>query len=391
LAGLPLIVASCLIADWSAGSEESVPICPVDGQPMARKLRSFIGVSGKELHYGNPHQPDVAAVSLLLQDAGVHYVATKIHWKLLEPSPGQYNWYFYDYIFEAFADAGLAPMVAIRSTPAWASTNPTSQHYDLYPPADINDWTSIVGVIVDRYGLEVKDWSMWNEPNQPEFFLGTDQEYLALVNAGYRRVKELDPHARVWAPGGANHPWNSSHSLNEFLLQYGHFDVLSVNAFFYDLASMMDTVQQTQALLNQYGRPWVPISVTEVNFIETIVDCDEFSSWPQEQHAENLRSIYACLANAGADSVFWFKSTDTGGWCPSGSINRNGLVDENLVPKLPYWAVFDLAHRLPEPIYLDGFETGDTTAWSLTDPPFTNGFHDGFDMGDTSGWSATAP
>jgi hypothetical protein len=335
---------------------------------MADIMRTIIGVSSKELHFGNPQQPNVDTVSQSLADAGVHYIATKIHWSLLETNPGDLRWHFYDDTFEAFATHGLVPVVTIRGTPPWASTNPQAPRPDLYPPADINDWTNIVGAIVDRYGSQIHNWVMWNEPNQPEFFLGTYEEYITLLNAGFQTVKQRDPHARVWAPAGANHPWNDSNSLNELLLQSGQFDVLSMHAFFFDLESMMNTVQQARALLAQYERPNVHISVTEVNFIETIVDCDIFSNWPEEQHAENLRSIYACLANAGADSVFWYKSTDTGGNCPSGQINRNGLLDESLVPKQPYWALSDIAHRLPDPILVDGFYSGDTSVWSAAVP-----------------------
>ena len=79
-AGLLLLVGSSLCADFAVSSERELPVCPVNGHPMPRLMRSFIGVSAKELHWGNPHHPDVAVTAEALGDAGIHYAAIKLLW-----------------------------------------------------------------------------------------------------------------------------------------------------------------------------------------------------------------------------------------------------------------------------------------------------------------------
>ena len=150
-------------------------------------------------------------------------------------------------------------------------------------------------------------------------------------------------------------------------MDQGSFDVFSVHLYMWEVADMYDAVVALRAGLDLRGLQSVPLIVDELNHAELIVDCEAYSARPPEYHARLLRDYYACLGNAGADGVFWFKSTDTGTRCDDGSVTRDGVLDSALQPKAAYWELKEIADHIqsvaPDLIFVDGFESGTTHRW----------------------------
>jgi GH35 family endo-1,4-beta-xylanase len=334
---------------------------------MAPVAPAFAGVSAKELEPFNPDRPDAAVVARRIAEAGVVRVGNKVHWELLEPERGEPLWDLYDQRFADFAAQGLEPVVTLRGTAPWASSQPGAERPELFPPERIEDWTAFVDAVVRRYSPWVRDWEIWNEPNGDDYFLGTPGDYVDLLNAAYPVIKAADPGATVWAPAVAFHPWSDDAlAFVEQVVATGRFDVLSLHLYFSSAAEMVATVEQVRDLLSTYGRGDVPLRITEVNRVESITDCEGFSDQPPAEHAAALAGILACLANAGVEQVLWFKATDTSQRCADGRRLRNGLLDEWLEPKAPYWTLAGIVEGLVAAtrIFADGFESGDLSGWS---------------------------
>jgi len=308
------------------------PVCAVDAQPMAEVGPEFFNVCGKEI---SSRFPGFESLLENLAASNASGIGTTIHWEHLERVPGQPDWCDPDELLSGFVAAGLDPLVTLYGTPAWASSRPSAEQYWLNPAADLEDWRAFVATAVARYGAAgrgfVHRWEVWNEPNLSVFFAGQAEEYVELLNTAYQAVKQADEKALVYAPAVVFHPWDmdSAGAFLDTVISAGSFDVLSIHLYLAEPEDFYQTVTMVRRKLDAAGLPHIPVAVTEVNAIGSIVDCRTFSELDESWHAEFLRATLACLANAGADSVYWFKSTDRGQLCglPDDDVDLlNGLL-----------------------------------------------------------------
>ncbi len=361
----PLCVfALIVLMSSSAPVSAELPVCPIDETQMAQVPPELIGVSVKGLATDS-----AGVVAQRMRSAHVQSVHLTISWSRVETARGVFNWSYYDGLVAPFLEQGIEVSISIVSTPLWATSQPLADFYWRYPPADLVDWTNFVAAAVAHFP-ETRDWGVWNEPNQPGFWLGTIGEYVEMLDAAYPVIHAVNEGARVAAPTMTYHPWSQAQvdtlAWTERVITESTFDVFSMNTFYFTVDDMVDAINHNRELLDFNGLEDMPISVFEVNLVETVVDCTNFSSQPEEFHATNLQDIYSCFANAGVESLYWFKASDTQMCNDDNSvINRNGLLNELLEPKEPYNALRDIAFELNDGIFADYFESGDTSAWSL--------------------------
>ncbi len=131
-----------------------------------------------------------------------------------------YDWRIMDRIFDAYAEAGVRPLVQIGFTPEALSgdTGPYRHDWSLEanystittgwaaPPKDLGKWTDLIKAwathALERYGREtVADWlwEVWNEPDGA-YWTGTTAEFCEMFDATVRAVKSVLPEARVGGP-----------------------------------------------------------------------------------------------------------------------------------------------------------------------------------------------
>jgi xylan 1,4-beta-xylosidase len=97
-----------------------------------------------------------------------------------------------------------------------ASGTKTCFHYkgNITPPADYDKWKDFIHAftahLVERYGLEeVKQWffEVWNEPNLPFFFDGTQEDYFKLYQASAEAIKSVNQELKVGGPSTSINAW----------------------------------------------------------------------------------------------------------------------------------------------------------------------------------------
>ena len=150
-----------------------------------------------------------------------------------------YDWTIMDKIFDAYVEAGNAPLVQIGFTPeALSDFDGDYKHHwepaDKYatimtgwasPPNDLKKWGELVYAwarhLADRYGEEKVSswpWEVWNEPDGL-YWHGTIPDYCEMYDVSAKAVKRALPKARVGGPhtcGGFSNP-KAQTFLRQFL------------------------------------------------------------------------------------------------------------------------------------------------------------------------------
>jgi len=130
---------------------------------------------------------------------------------VIEPVKGQYDWTDPDKRVNALAKAGFPIAAQFLYTPTWASPHPErdqiricTREANCYAPVEMADFDRFVRAAVERYKDRVKIWEIWNEPSMPDqsvFWYDSPENYVKLLETGYKAVKETQPEAEVWIGG----------------------------------------------------------------------------------------------------------------------------------------------------------------------------------------------
>jgi hypothetical protein len=149
----------------------------------------------------------------MIADAGFKWIRQQFPWYDIEiAGKGDFQdcrhanggpcidaWAKYDNIVELAEQHGISISARLEAPPRWAQTTPG----DFAPPANLEDFGDYVAAVVDRYKGRVTHYQIWNEPNNyPEWGEQpvNPEEFTKLLCTAYRRIKEVDPNAKVLAP-----------------------------------------------------------------------------------------------------------------------------------------------------------------------------------------------
>ena len=362
-----------------------MPVACVPGELPATVTQDFLGMGMKEAGpwmnnitvNGVPWMtynitvngvPYMTWISGRLRDAGTRTVITRMAWSTVEVKDDQFEWAGRDSTIDAIADSGLTPVVAISNTPAWAAATGDKSGAD--PPDDMREWEEFVSAAVRRYGPNnqmygparsgtVRDWKIWNEPNGRGFWRGTREQYIELLNSAYATIKSEDSGARVWAPGVVYHEnnkastgYNNPDAWVDAIIAGGRFDVFTIHVYLRDPVEIRDVTRRVRQKLDAAGKKEVPLAVTELNIFDQDGGCP-YGDLKEAQQAENLRRAYACVADGGAASAYWFTATDRpSGSCPSATTEGRGWIRTGVFTrdppreKLSYYALREIGVAL---------------------------------------------
>src|SRR4051794_31212863 len=120
----------------------------------------------------DPAFKDVAAL-------GVHSMRLVLYWHDVAPqpdsrvkpqfdetSPSSYDWGAYDAVVDGIKARGWNLLLTVSGpVPRWA----TNGARDTLTRPSPNEFRKFVQAVAAHYGSKVDSWSVWNEPNQPQF------------------------------------------------------------------------------------------------------------------------------------------------------------------------------------------------------------------------------
>ncbi len=172
-----------------------------------------------ELHDLSPVPVHIRAHFLLATGGGkpeLKWSSTNVYTEDAQGKP-VYDWTILDQIFDAYAAAGVRPMVELGFMPKALSSHPDPYHIPWptkpgdvegwsFPPKDYVRWGElayqVAAHMAHRYGKDaVADWywEIWNEPDI-FYWHGTQEEYDKLYDYAVAGVKRAIPEARVGGP-----------------------------------------------------------------------------------------------------------------------------------------------------------------------------------------------
>lgn len=228
------------------------------------------------------------------------------YWLTLEPSSGVFNWTAMDGTINLGKQNNVKDFIyTFGLVPQWAATSPLDPCTKGWipagscsPPADMNAFDDFATHVVQRYCGVVTYYEPWNEPNNLQFWDGTNAQLLTIAQHVYHIAK--DPANcgctdGVCAPGGGTNPnrvllppitgiygepWNDLKWLGAYLASagttYPYADIVAFHGYVpwwnsegikYQspeaLASNMPAFKQ---LLAQHGLGNLPLWNTEGSF-----------------------------------------------------------------------------------------------------------------------------
>jgi hypothetical protein len=292
----------------------------------------------------------------MARDAGVKWSREDFSWGRIEPRRGQFDWSYYDNLVACARRNGITVYAIVGYWTGW--TKP-------YTPEGIADYVSFVRELVRRYGKEIKQWEIWNEPNI-FFWQGPRDMYAELLTKSYAAIKEIDPEAQVLglSTAGIDHKY-----IARMLELNAPFDILTIHpyrthlndqVFIEDLKKVSDQVKLS-------GDRRRPVWLTEMGWAthtphNTVRQ--DFAPNTLRTQAELIARSYLCAIVSGVEPrTFWYNFRNDGD-DPSYFEHQMGILYNDFSPKPAYVAYATLTHVLQ----------GKTLAGPVPVPPGVLGF-----------------
>ena len=287
---------------------------------------------------------------LLARDAGLTHLRVSIGWDGVEPADDQFDWAFWDgFIPLAVEEYGITLIPYVCYTPDWAADVVGGEDPAMTrPPRDMAEFEEFMREAAGRYAMWIDSWEIWNEPDNPAYWTGTEEEFGALVGAGARAVRAADPDAVVVLGGIA---WDLSYlgALLDDAELVGAIDVVNLHNYFETwspepLEAITPYVLRAAELVRRYGdgeRLWM----AEVGYStfrrggyvsDQYVAAFPYEHTPEYQAVHLLRTLTLLAASGEIDLVAWYEIADLpSGEQVIGDVNNRhlGVVDVDRNPK----------------------------------------------------------
>jgi len=194
---LPLLLALLpAMLMLGAAQAQLAPLALVPAETAARFEPAYFGM---HVHNdGNQRNwPDIPIGSLRLWDAGVM-------WNGIEPTPNRFDFGRLDMYVDWAERRGIEVLLPLGVPPRWASARPDeAAPYGpgtAAEPGSLRTWRGYVRAVAERYRGRIAAYQVWNEVTEKQFFSGSMDTLVALVQAAADEVRKADPAALLVAP-----------------------------------------------------------------------------------------------------------------------------------------------------------------------------------------------
>jgi hypothetical protein len=380
-------------------------LAPGTGQPQVTGLPpEFFGLSGVQLSW-LPAEDRSTEIALAAA-CGARFIGLDFDWRRIEPEKGRYVWEETDEIVALARRHGLRLVPMLLYTPRWASSASFAPlDYHRAPPISYHDYRDFVYAVVNRYkpcgqsrltadGYGITDWIIWNEPSvsaageapQPgQFWIGSLEEYIQLLRAGYEGAHAADPNCNVlnggladvfWAVGKGdivtalerlydpNGDGNAADGARPF------FDTLNVHIYppgAPDAAWYRERLEAIARVMERFGDADKTLWITETGY-GSLSPSPDFGRGDggedplpspyvdEETQAHAVRLVYeTCATFPQVQRVFWWSLRDyyqDGSAANQAMEAHYGLLRANFAPKPSYLAYGDLTGSVGETLVL---------------------------------------
>ncbi len=181
-----LVLVCVSVLPVSAGEKEKVAM---SGSPFGVAWGFLYGYGGAK--------PEVFLPEL--RSLGAGWSKVYLFWNQIEPEKGTFDWTAVD----AYVDQLKSPeegLIALFSASQWGSRTPVPL-LPPSPPKNLDEYYRFVNETVKHCKGRVRYWQNDCEPNNPVYWAGNADEFVAELQVFYRAVKDADPNAVVICGG----------------------------------------------------------------------------------------------------------------------------------------------------------------------------------------------
>ncbi len=302
-----------------------------------------------------------------MQKIGVHILRCGIAWGDIERAPGKRDWTFWDMLVRTAVQHGIQLIPYVCYTPEWLAES--NDRFWIRPPRQLQKFGIFMFDIARRYKGKILSWELWNEPDNPEFWLGTAEQFAQLTRIGAAAVRRADPGAVVVLGGIASpYPTQFLKTLqSEFNIE-NYVDVINIHGYneTWSLDRMErypDQIEATAAAI-QLPRNTPDLWFAEFGYSNYRTDTPANSGvkvpayYPFEhtasyQAAALFKMHILALASGRISLMAWYRINDLK---PSQNIigDENnkflGILDVNGNPKPALYAMQYFNHLLDAPV-----------------------------------------
>ncbi len=193
------------------------------------------GVADSHLYNLGPEE--LTARLTELSGLGVTDLRVAVPWVYIEPAAGTYDWSKMDALVAKATEMGFTLTGAVTATPTWAGL-------PLAGAPDPDTYGAFTGMVAGRYGSQITNYEVWNEPNGVMFYAPVSASgYTEMLKAAYTAIKAANPDAVVLAGslGATTNVNGITVTPQRFLAEMyaagaaGFFDALSYHPYHYTL------------------------------------------------------------------------------------------------------------------------------------------------------------
>jgi hypothetical protein len=252
----------------------------------------------------------------VIASSGAGWVREDFHWFWIESEPGRFQWDYYDHMVNLLTSRGLNIIGVLGHPPGWgtpeASDAPSAPSF--YAP----DWymfANFARAVVERYGDRIIHWEIWNEPDNPQFWLPHPDPfaYANLISIVSMEISHIAPNTNILL-GGINpyHP-GFLQALAE-LGAWWAFDIINIHPYVEPAIPEINggigesAMKNIRSIMSWAGEK--PIWVTEFGWSVLPTTNDPAGMTDEEEQANYLVRGSVLLRAGGAQRVLWYSIKD---------------------------------------------------------------------------------
>lgn len=283
----------------------------------------------------------------LMAKAGVRIVRFPFRWSEIEPEKGKYQWAKYDRLMQLIKSKSMVAQPMVFYTPAWAArANSGSGDFDdnagkyRWAVPSVGHFAEFFGRAVERYKKQGVIWEIYNEPTEPQHWIGGDEkDYVDIFNAAVEEAGRRDPSVKV-ITAGIGFLSATDKEFSPYLINHMSENTLGVSVHSYGGEAEAEmNLDHAESLIRKYGRN-VEIWLNETGFL---VDPEDPEG--ELRRAESMVKTAILSRFNRVNNFSWFIYRNYPASAESATDNHALLAADNSV-RYPLLAYANIANSL---------------------------------------------
>jgi polysaccharide biosynthesis protein PslG len=253
----------------------------------------------------------------MMKQAGIGFIRMDFLWADIEPAPGEFDFERYDMIVDIIRERGISVLGILHYNPSWVEGP-----WNKVPDAEL--YTEYACRTVEHFKDRIKYWEIWNEPDEPEYWIPQDgmKTYTVLLRRVYPALKEIDPSCKILMGGISN---KIPYSLKRIYENGGkeYFDIVNIHPFVdpegqEPIKRVYHIYKAVRDIMEKYNDSEKNMWFTEIGCPGVGKPSKRIGWWFGQGPDEGAQALWLeqvydnCLQWKGVDKVFWafFRDTD---------------------------------------------------------------------------------